>query len=1056
MKNFVSLFFFLSFFFFPSLASAASVTLSEISTHTKPLHYVKVSVPQNFDCHSLSFAEAETTRYYDTTVHLIHKQSLFPKYKDPSSEGFCIFDFKEGLTPRSSSTVTYVLSYDENNPPLLKDGGSSLQGDREVTIGAISISWSAVPAITAFGEEKPSFSLSFCFVGDYTPSCRLIPSSFSGVTLRNLPKETIGSLSVEIEENPSFVEKGGCSSLSFFESHYNSFYNFYTYNTLRFGTVGKQSGICTFLFPRGFTQEESLGYGIMIPEGVSLVFKTESLQEKLPDTFIFKGEGLLCCGGGSIPTLSFLLSDPLFFSLNEPAPLYPVSVKFDFTPFCEENCNSNILFLPGIIGSRLYEEEDSNDCSSGLVNVPPPPSCKKEYQRWVSSSDKDHERLSLDSEGKSIHTIYTKNDPHGTEGVVVDDTYSFNIYQSFSEDLQKLKSEDKIADYSLVPYDWRLSLEDIITNGADTGRKVSYTQPQNFSESLLKKQFENLVKTSRTGKVTIVAHSNGGLVAKAFLQKLKDSSDPLFEKIDKLILVAVPQAGTPDALVALFHGSKIGWGPVGISAERFRDLSRNMPTTYNLLPTKELTQSVGPLITFQKNAGDATKNMYGASIDTYDELGDFIANKEGRINPPYSSLTDPAVGNSTLFEKAVAMHQKLDSFLPAQTTEVYQIAGWGLYTKQALLYEDDKKCLETVVTGEGVPVCTKQADTFTVNTKDTVNGDETVLAASALYMTGENVKNYWVDLGKYNLFFEANIDRTHKDIFEVSSLRTLLTNIFTSNTSSLPDYIKTSEPSYSGRTYTKISSHSPVYLTLIDDKGNITGYSSTTKEFLTQIPGSQYSEIGDIKTVYVPQDTKYTSYLTSYDNGSVTLTTQELSGDTTATTTTYKGIPLAPSTKITLSPQENGKTILSLDYNGDGVVDTKKEVVPGRETVYEEKKREPEVIHKPSPSYGVAFVFPSLYTMKKEEVATTTASTTFTTTTKQITTTQVVKQTTKVAPVKTVKKTAAQNTQKVATTTKQGATSTKATTTAKTNVTQEVAKPTLLEKIKRFFFGSSY
>jgi hypothetical protein len=68
----------------------------------------------------------------------------------------------------------------------------------------------------------------------------------------------------------------------------------------------------------------------------------------------------------------------------------------------------------------------------------------------------------------------------------------------------------------------------------------------------------------------------------------------------------------------------------------------------------------------------------------------------------------------------------------------------------------------------------------------------------------------------------------------------------------------------------------------------------------------------------------------------------------------------------------------------------------------------------------------------------------------------VLKQTTKVAPIKTVKKVAAQNTQKVATSTKQGATSTKATTTVKTNVTQEVAKPTLLEKIKRFFFGSSY
>jgi hypothetical protein len=138
------------------------------------------------------------------------------------------------------------------------------------------------------------------------------------------------------------------------------------------------------------------------------------------------------------------------------------------------------------------------------------------------------------------------------------------------------------------------------------------------------------------------------------------------------------------------------------------------------------------------------------------------------------------------------------------------------------------------------------------------------------------------------------------------------------------------------------------------------------------------------------------------------------------------------------------------------VVDAKKEVAQGKETLYEEKKTEKEVTSKPSPSYGVAFIFPSLQNMKKEEGTTITPSTSLTSITKQSTTTQAVKQTTNLTPVKTVKKVVVQNTKKVATTTKQGATSTKATTTVKTNATQQVVKPTLLEKIKRFFFRNSY
>lgn len=230
------------------------------------------------------------------------------------------------------------------------------------------------------------------------------------------------------------------------------------------------------------------------------------------------------------------------------------------TDECMENCYSNVLFLPGVMGSRLYEQ-------NGLT----------EKELWVSRSDANHTRLSLNNQGKSANSIYTKNDTQrpagdGDETGVMDDIYSFNIYQSFLDDLEKWKTDDKIIeDYAFIPYDWRLSLDDVITNGvADVDGKLAYNTSQDFSESFILKKLEELQISSRTGKVTLIGHSNGGLVIKALVQKLKDTGNPLYDQIDKIILIAVPQVGTPKAFVDLLHGNNIGPGGFIMSNERSR------------------------------------------------------------------------------------------------------------------------------------------------------------------------------------------------------------------------------------------------------------------------------------------------------------------------------------------------------------------------------------------------------------------------------------------------------------------------------------------------------
>ena len=141
------------------------------------------------------------------------------------------------------------------------------------------------------------------------------------------------------------------------------------------------------------------------------------------------------------------------------------------------------------------------------------------------------------------NSIYTRD--------VIDEAYAPiagpNIYKSFLAQLEKMKSVDHdIADYSVVPYDWRLSLDDVLNGGTKTGQgdtqHISYISAT--SSPYIIQELRRLA-SSTTGKITIVAHSNGGLVAKALLKSLADTNDPLLSRIDKLILVAVPQSVHP-------------------------------------------------------------------------------------------------------------------------------------------------------------------------------------------------------------------------------------------------------------------------------------------------------------------------------------------------------------------------------------------------------------------------------------------------------------------------------------------------------------------------------
>ena len=186
-------------------------------------------------------------------------------------------------------------------------------------------------------------------------------------------------------------------------------------------------------------------------------------------------------------------------------------------------------------------------CGFGLL------SC--ENQLWNPTSSADAPKLFMTATGGSADsTIYTRD-------VIDSAALGFvDVYKNCIVSMNAMVSDGKIAGFESLPYDWRLDLDDIVNSGVEIGGgDISYLNPvPGGTLPYMISEIQKLAHNSKNGKVTIVAHSMGGFVAKALIQKLvamkAAGESDLIDKIDKIILVAVPELGTPDAAAALLHG----------------------------------------------------------------------------------------------------------------------------------------------------------------------------------------------------------------------------------------------------------------------------------------------------------------------------------------------------------------------------------------------------------------------------------------------------------------------------------------------------------------------
>lgn len=579
---------------------------------------------------------------------------------------------------------------------------------------------------------------------------------------------------------------------------------------------------------------------------------------------------------------------------------------------------SSVLFLPGIMGARLFEESSACGLGSG------------EKERWSSFTDCPQLRLITNAQGQSVNDIYTK----ANDSSVIDAILGFNLYESFFSALEDWESANIIDDFALIPYDWRLRLDELLLSKKDeqTG-KIKVDASSSIAESYLYTELERLADESHTGKVTIVAHSNGGLLAKAFLATLESENDPLLAKIDTLILVGVPQLGTPSALMGILHGDDIGPGGTIVSQQTSRTLLNTAPFAFHLLPNAGYFDSIGvtvdtPVITFEPGTTTTPwANTYGQTIANATPLQTFLTT-DGRTKPSPSDLAQPEVVDLYLFDNYTQnIATLINSWVPPATMQVKEIAGVGIETLSGLTYFTDTKCTKRN------PLlffkCTEYAPTLGMRPNMTIDGDKTVVTPSALGMstTYQNVERWWLNLEKYN---EQNLNRVHNDIFEVQDVIDFVNNTILATTSLPYAYLTNTPAVLPQENRLSFTLHSPLDLMIEDASGKKVSSSTET------IQGGAYRRFGEIQYISIPDtDDDVTVKMQGLATGSFTLEVAEYLGTVVDKRHSYKAIPSSTSTKVTFVLEEGvpvEELPLKVDYDGNGTsditYDVEGEIVP--------------------------------------------------------------------------------------------------------------------------------
>ncbi|MDQ0658735.1 alpha/beta hydrolase [Paenibacillus sp. W2I17] len=243
---------------------------------------------------------------------------------------------------------------------------------------------------------------------------------------------------------------------------------------------------------------------------------------------------------------------------------------------------SNIIFIPGIKGTELFL--DTN-------------------KKWFPKNLDDLKDLHIENDNLVVG--------NPINSVTAFTTFTVNIYKGIYDNFSV---EDGEIDF--FGYDWRKDIQTHVPALVDRIRDLS-----------------------KKGKVTVVAHSMGGMLAKIAILKMDELG--LMDCIENLITIGTPWGGSPDAFKALAYGEPgfyAEFKPIfGLlySYGDTRKLARQCPSVYQLLPSESYYKDeTGKFIKYRETKEDS---QY---MDVIQKVQTFFNEEYQENNPEFSVVPD--------------------------------------------------------------------------------------------------------------------------------------------------------------------------------------------------------------------------------------------------------------------------------------------------------------------------------------------------------------------------------------------------------------------------------
>jgi pimeloyl-ACP methyl ester carboxylesterase len=549
-----------------------------------------------------------------------------------------------------------------------------------------------------------------------------------------------------------------------------------------------------------------------------------------------------------------------------------------------------VILLPGIMGTRLANHEGE---------VWPDP-----VRLIWNQKDKHLDVLRLQEDGR---TPLFPNDPgYATVGIgdIIREISipvfpNPDVYQSLIVSLNNRgyveceRPTQVCAKGRLFafPYDWRRDLDSSVDK--------------------LEVYVNAIRATTGSEKVHLLAHSMGGLIARAYI------NDPdRAETIDTLVTLGTPYLGAPKAYQMLNSGTCIAdfLGVCFSNDDRLRHIVRNMPGVYQLLPSQAYYAVYRDGFYYRSFDGDSDGTLDG-----------WVSYEEMQAQMRY-------LFNSGLIDTAEDFHAPIAGFGDGTNgVRVFAFIGYGANNTPVAIRE---------------AIEAKDAVGYSLRTTIiTGNGDNTVPLHSAdLGHSGPDA-----DLGGKVTFFYVRED--HGSITRSRSVQRLAADLFeardrpaaTTEPAALPGAgtdpaallrsNTTGDLQQGGDTWTPILSapepfntrqvlvNGDVDVTLVDSEGR-EAYVLANGEAESAIPGVMGLRVADATSFGTPITGIYTISVRSSSARPVDIRVMTIVADQQTSMTVYNDLAIGPDELATLRVDPGmPDAVVQIDYDGDGTTD---------------------------------------------------------------------------------------------------------------------------------------